>query len=107
MAEQELEILEYRIDRVEKDVAEGLTEINTKLDMLIEARQEAATILAVEAQKHIQIESKVDTIQLDLNQTRTDVQSLQISTAERLGPGAIAGAVVAAMMLVLKFMVGI
>ena len=132
--ERDLNLIEYRLDVLETTVAGSLVEINEKLDSVLVALQASTTVLALEGEKRIQLEKRIGVVESRIDNTipaatctaykenlvkdidlmrgrqdgiRTDVDSLKVSTAERFGPGAIAGAVVAGLFLIMKLLIGV
>jgi tRNA(Ser,Leu) C12 N-acetylase TAN1 len=105
--EARMQVIEYRVQTLETLVGENITQINSKLDTIIDSQADSQTAVATETAKRQALQYQVKEIKDDVGENTKDISNMRVSLAEKVGPGAIAGAVSAILVVLLKALVGI
>jgi hypothetical protein len=121
-------ITDFRLDKIESTLESSIGEINVKLDQLLTLQSDYKTEIALEKQLSTTLRERVTMLEAALaediskleNTTRQEAiefksalqtlsdtsTKIQISMAEKIGPGALAGGGVAALLTVIKHLIG-
>jgi chromosome segregation ATPase len=103
MDEGQIQLIVFRLDQVETSIEE----MNSKLDLLLVHQQKYRTEVALVKQAQSDLDKRVTKLETKTENLQLTNTDLQIGLAGKLGPGAIAGGVVAGLMLILRFLVGV
>lgn len=102
MNQEELGVVVFRLNALDTTVEE----VNKKLDRLLVHQQEHMTNVALVKQSQLQAEKRMVALETKLEQTQEQTSDLRVGLAEKLGPGAIAGALTAGLMTLIRFLLG-
>ena len=100
-----LTALEEMVMKSHDDLLKSHVSLLERLDLLLEKQQARDVVTALEAQKGEQLRVDVDKIEKRQDLTDKTLLKLQISMAEKLGPGALAGGAVAVFIELARFLV--
>lgn len=103
MDDQQQGVIAFRLDQMESSI----TDMNGKLDTLINQQATYNVQVALVEQKHEQLEDRVHLLEKKVTHLQSTDTDIQINLAQKLGPGAIAGAGGAGIMIVLRFIMGL
>lgn len=107
MEEARLVVAEYRLNRVEELIGENVSQMSKKLDTIIETEKDLQTNLATYIANLKALENQVAEVKSIIAANTQDITSLQVSLAEKVGPGAVAGAVSAVVVFLIKSLAGV
>jgi len=108
MSEEETNLLSYRISSVEEKQLhsyDSLVKINEKLDRILDLQKDSHMTITLEAERRLHLDSRVKLLETEGKDFSSKLVGLQISLAEKVGPGAIAGGGVAIVVGVLQYLV--
>jgi hypothetical protein len=98
-------IIAFRLNALEEMMAKTHEDLLAKLDIIIEKQQLRDTAIALEKQKREQMQTELSKLEKRTFVVESTLTKLQISMAEKLGPGALAGAAVAFAVEVTRFLI--
>ena len=98
-------IIAFRLDALEEMMAKTHEDLLAKLDIIIEKQQLRDTAIALEKQKREQMQVDFAKLEKRTFIVESTLTRLQISMAEKLGPGALAGGAVALAIEAARFLI--
>lgn len=107
MEEARLQVAEYRLDKVEELIGDNISQMSKKLDTIIDTEKNLQTNLATYVANLKAVENQVAEIKAIISTNTQDINSLQVTLAEKLGPGAVAGAASAVVVFLIKSLAGV
>ena len=102
MKEEDLGVVAFRLNQMEA----AINHMDSKLDAFLSTQQQYITDVALAKQATRSLETRVSILENKMDKQQDVDTQLQVNLAQKLGPGAIAGGIVAAIMFILKFMAG-
>ena len=102
MEEGQIQLVVFRLDQVETSIEE----MSGKLDLLLVNQHKYWTEVALTKQAQHDLEKRVGKLEAKAEELQVASSDLKVGLAGKLGPGAIAGAITSAVLLLLKFLSG-
>lgn len=102
MDPEQLGVVAFRLDAME----DTIKEVNSKLDQLLSNQQQYVTDVALVKQEQSQMRHRLKALEYRLEGLQDTSTDLKVGLAQKLGPGAVAGGIIAAIMMILKFVAG-
>jgi len=102
MEEGQVQLVVFRLDQVETSIEE----MSGKLDLLLVNQHKYWTQVALTKQAQQDLEKRVAKLESKSEELQAVSSDLKVGMAGKLGPGAVAGAITSAVMLLLKFIAG-
>ena len=100
-------IVAFRLNNLEETAIRNHKDLSSKLDTLIKNQQRYGADLAVAKVQREQLEQDQNKLEGRVERVETSVTNLQISLAERLGPGALAGGGMAVLIQIVAYLIGV
>lgn len=105
--EARMQVVEYRLDKVEELLGQNIAQINNKLDTIIEANSDFQAAIATQTARAEAIQYQVSELKVRVDDNAKDIGNMRVSLAEKVGPGALAGAISAILIVAGKALLGI